>query len=143
MSKEDIWSCFWHLFFKSLMKKIWFTGCLLLCILLNLYDMGVKSIWHPLIQDCYSTALAILAKIFVIRSFFAKNGCLLIFFACQKIINSLASKLASNFYTFDTCIIYIEKTSIICYHLSRDFKGNVRLLIYYESLKVSIILLKF
>jgi len=39
--------------------------------------------------------------------FFAKNGYLLIFFACQKIINSLASKLASNFYTFDTCIIYI------------------------------------
>ena len=46
-----------------------------------------------------------LAKIFVIRSFFAKNGYLLIFFACQKIINSLASKLASNYYTFDTCII--------------------------------------
>ena len=49
---------------------------------------------------------AILAKIFVIRSFFCKkNGCLLIFFACQKIINSLASKLAPNFYTFDTCIV--------------------------------------
>ena len=48
---------------------------------------------------------AILAKIFVIRSFFVKNGYLLIFFACQKIINSFASKLAQNFYTFDTCII--------------------------------------
>ena len=51
-----------------------------------------------------ATLTAILTKIFVIRSFFAKNGCLLIFFACQKIINSHASKLASNFYTFDTCI---------------------------------------
>ena len=48
------------------------------------------------------------AKIFVIRSFFAKNGFLLIFFARQKIINSLASKPQSNFYTFDTFIVYTK-----------------------------------
>ena len=48
------------------------------------------------------------AKIFVIRPFFAKNGFLLIFFARQKIINSLASKPQSNFYTFDTRIVYTK-----------------------------------
>ena len=49
-----------------------------------------------------------------IRSFFAKNGYLFIFFACQKIINSFASKLASNFYTFDVCIIkYLKANNLI------------------------------
>ena len=46
--------------------------CVGRCLYAHFY-VDIKSMWHPLIQDCYSFAFAILAKIFVIRSFFCKK----------------------------------------------------------------------
>ena len=59
----------------------------LLCVDVCLYTyfyVDIKSMWHPLIQDCYSYAFAILAKIFVIRSFFCKKWLLTHIFCVSK-----------------------------------------------------------
>ena len=80
-----------------------------------------------MIQDCFGfTSLGSCKNIRNPLIFFAKNGYLLIFFACQKIINSLASKLASNFYTFDTCIfISLDYTSFF-YFCIKNQKREVK-----------------
>ena len=66
-----------------------------------------------MIQDCFGFTSRNPCKNIRNPLIFCKNGYLLIFFECQKITNSLASKLASNFYTFDTCIIIYKNNKII------------------------------
>ena len=92
----------------------------LISLKIKFYYIRHKTMWVSKVFDTHDTGLfrlttfTILAKIFVIRSFFCKNGYLLIFFACQKIINPSRSKLRSDFYTFDTCIlksIILKKSS--------------------------------
>ena len=63
--------------------------------------LGSKGILTPLIPNCYVLCTLAILKTFVIRSFFFKNGCLLMFLAGPKFKNPPASKLASDFRSFD------------------------------------------
>ena len=58
--------------------------------------LGSKGILTPLIPNCYVLCTPAILKTFVIRSFFSKNGSLLMFLAGPKFKNPPASKLASD-----------------------------------------------
>ena len=59
-------------------------------------------LWYQIATCC---VLSQSSKKFVIRSFFFKNGYLLMFLTGQKVKSPLASKLASAFWPFDLGII--------------------------------------
>ena len=68
--------------------------------------LGSKGILTPLIPNCYALCTLAILKTFVIRSFFNKNGFLLMFLAGPKFKNPPASKLASDFRPFDPVLSY-------------------------------------
>ena len=63
--------------------------------------LGSKGILTPLIPNCYVLCTPAILKTFVIRSFFFKKWLLTHVLAGPKFKNPPASKLASDFRSFD------------------------------------------
>ena len=86
--------------------------------------LGSKGILTPLIPNCYVLCTLAILKTFVIRSFFFEKWLLTHVLADPKFINLRASKLASDFRTFDPGInknldkrkkAYYSNVSLICF----------------------------